>query len=50
MDGSIILKLVWKLNSRVSIGFVYFGIEKVAGFCQHGNEPSDFVKCGEFLE
>jgi hypothetical protein len=23
---------------------------QVAGYCEHGNEPSGFVKCGEFLK
>jgi hypothetical protein len=22
----------------------------VAGSCEHGNEPSGFIKCGEFLD
>jgi hypothetical protein len=22
----------------------------VTGFCEHGNEPSGSIKCGEFLE
>jgi hypothetical protein len=22
----------------------------VAGSCEHGNEPSDSIKCGEFLD
>jgi hypothetical protein len=22
----------------------------VAGFCEHGNEPSGSIKCGEFLD
>jgi hypothetical protein len=22
----------------------------LAGFCEHGNEPSDSIKCGEFLD
>ena len=23
--------------------------EKVAGFCEHGNEPSIFIKCEDFF-
>ena len=26
------------------------GYGQVAGCCEYGNEPSDSVKCGEFLE
>jgi hypothetical protein len=24
------------------------GEERVAGFCEHGNEPSDYIKAGKF--
>jgi hypothetical protein len=24
--------------------------DKVAGSCEHGNEPSGSIKCGEFLD
>jgi hypothetical protein len=26
------------------------GERPVAGFCEHGDEPSGFIKCGEFLD
>jgi len=26
------------------------GLEKVAGTCESGNEPSGSIKCGEFLD
>jgi hypothetical protein len=32
------------------IGFIGLRIGQVAGSCEHGNEPSDSIKCGEFLD
>jgi hypothetical protein len=26
------------------------GLGQVAGSCEHGNELSSFIKCGEFLD
>jgi hypothetical protein len=32
-----------------STGFIWLRIGTGAGFCEHGNEPSDSIKDGEFL-
>ena len=51
MDGSTILKLVLKLKYEDVDRFrLTRDRKKWGGFCQHGNEPSGFVKFGEFLE
>jgi hypothetical protein len=48
--GRIILK--WLLKNRLggrglqSSGSVW---EQVTSFCEHGNELSRFIKCGEFV-
>jgi len=49
----------WKYNIKVGIKNKIreirsvssnSGSKRVAGLCQHDNEPSGFVKCGEFLQ
>jgi hypothetical protein len=35
---------------RVWTGLVWLGIGTRAGCCEHGNELSDSIKCGEFLD
>jgi hypothetical protein len=36
-------------NSTTWTGFVWSRAEKQAGGCEHGNEPSGVIKCGEFV-
>jgi len=51
IDGRIILEWIitqsagstWTRSAWLRIG-------EVAGFCKYANEPSDFMKCGEFLD
>jgi hypothetical protein len=35
---------------RVWNGFVWIRLSLVAGSCEHGNEPQDFIKDGKFLD
>ena len=45
VDGRIILNWILnKLHKKEWSGFI------MTDFCEHGNEPSGYVKCGEFLE
>jgi hypothetical protein len=32
------------------IGFIGLRIGTMVGSCEHGNEPSGSIKCGEFLD
>jgi hypothetical protein len=32
------------------IGLFWLGKGKLAGFCEFGNDPSDSIKCGVFLD
>jgi hypothetical protein len=32
------------------IGFILFRVGRGRGSCEHGNEPSGSIKCGEFLD
>jgi hypothetical protein len=49
LDGRIII--TWILNQLGGRGLDLSGTEwgQVAGSCEGGNEPSDPIKCGEFL-
>jgi hypothetical protein len=50
VDGSIILRRIFmKWDVGVWTGFIWLRIE-TAGTCDCGNEPSDSIKCGEFLD
>jgi hypothetical protein len=50
VDGTIILRLIFRKWSG-GMDWTDMAQDKghVAGFCQCGNEPSAFVKCGEFF-
>jgi hypothetical protein len=53
VDGRIILKWIFeRLDGGGGHGLDQSGSGQgqVAGFCECGNEPSGFVKCGVFLE
>jgi hypothetical protein len=48
VNGRIILKCV--IKKLVVCGLEqWLGIGPVMGSCEHGNEPSGFIKGGEFL-
>ena len=51
VDGRVILKRIFNNWDWGGSGFDPSGSghEHVAGFCEFGNEPSVFIKCGEFL-
>jgi hypothetical protein len=46
VDGRIILR--WDVG--VWTGWSWLRIGTVAGTCECGNEPSGYIKCGEFLD
>jgi hypothetical protein len=51
INGSMILK--WFLKSRIGeqgLDCSGSGQGQAEGSCQCGNEPSGFIKCGEFLD
>jgi len=51
IDGRIILKLIfrkWDVGYRLDRAGP--GLGQVAGTCKYGNEHSNFIKCGEFLD
>ena len=51
VDGKIILE--WIITQSAGwtwTGSVWLRIREVAGFCESANEPSDFMKCGVFLD
>ena len=51
VDGRIILKLIfekWVWGHGVDLSDSGYG--QVACACECGNEPSGFVKCGEFSD
>jgi hypothetical protein len=53
VDGKKILEWKWDLRrygGNLCFGFIWIRIGKVASSCEHGNEPSDSIKCGEFLD
>jgi hypothetical protein len=51
VDGMITLKLVVKKwAGEAWTALIWFRLEQFAGCCECGNEPSGFVKCGEFLD
>jgi len=50
IDGRIILKWIFKKSDEESwTGMLWYGWEQVPGACECGNEPSGFIKWGEFL-
>ena len=46
-DGRIILK--WVLKNRLGGHGIQSSGSVVTSFCEHGNELSRFIKCGEFV-
>jgi len=51
VDGRIILKLTFrKLDVRVWTGLIWPRIWTDGGTCECGNEPSGYIRCGEFLD
>ena len=49
-DGSIILKCYKKWDGKPWTGIIRLRIGTRGGHCECGNEPSGFIKCGEFLD
>jgi hypothetical protein len=50
VDGRIILKLILKRWNRQVLDWSRSEWGQVAGCYECGNEPSGFIKCGQFLE
>jgi hypothetical protein len=51
IDGNIILKCIFeRLDGGHRLDQSDSGYGQVAGCCEYGDEPSDSIKCGEFLE
>jgi hypothetical protein len=51
VDGRIILKWIFKKwDGGHGLDSYGSGQGQVAGSCECGNEPSDSIKCGEFLD
>ena len=51
IDGRIILRLIsrkWDVGHGLDRAGSGYG--QVSGTCECGNEPSGFIKCGEFLD
>jgi hypothetical protein len=50
-DGRMILDwIITQSAGSTWTGSVWLRIGEVAGFCESANEPSDFMKYGEFLD
>jgi hypothetical protein len=46
-DGKVILEwIVGKYGGKLWVGFIWL---RIVGCCEHGNEPSCYVKCGNLL-
>jgi len=45
------IKIVLQKIERVGVDWIHLANDRdsLAGYCEHGNEHSGFVKCGEFL-
>jgi hypothetical protein len=51
VDGRIILRWIFKeWDGWAWIGLSGSGYGQAAGTCERGNEPSSFIKRGEFLD
>jgi hypothetical protein len=51
LDGKIILEwILGKQGGRMWTGCIWIRIGINRGSCEHGNEPSGFIICGEFLD
>jgi hypothetical protein len=51
LDWTIILKsIVKKWDEGYELDCSGSGSEQVEGTCECGNEPSGYIKCGEFLD
>ena len=51
VDGRIIFKWVFKIwDGRHGLDLFGSGQGQLAGYCECGNEPQGFLKCGEFLD
>jgi hypothetical protein len=50
IDGRILRRIFRKWDVGVWTGLSWLRIEKVAGTCECGTDPSGSVKCGEFLD
>ena len=50
VDGKKILRRIFGKWEWLEIGWSWLRLGRVAGACEHGDEPSGFVSCGEFLD
>jgi len=51
VDGRKILRrILRKWDGGIWTGSTWLRIGTSVGYCESGNEPSDSVKCGEFLD
>jgi hypothetical protein len=51
VDGGIILEgISEKQDGWLWIGLIWLRTETMAGCCEHGDEGSGCVKCGEFVD
>jgi hypothetical protein len=51
LDGKIIFRWIYrKLNGRLGLNWSGSGEGQVGGTFKRGNDPSCFIKCGEFLD
>jgi hypothetical protein len=51
VDGRIILKLIlWNTFGRCGLDSPVSGYGSVAGCCEHGDEPTGYMKWGEWFD
>jgi hypothetical protein len=50
LDGTIILKCVFDMWEGAWTGLIWLRTGTDGRLCDCGNEPSDSIKCGEFLD
>jgi hypothetical protein len=50
VDGIIYGWILEKSVCRARTGLIWLKTAKTMGSCEHGNGPSVFIKCSEFLE
>ena len=51
LDVKIILKCIFnKWDGETYTGLSWLRIGQMAGYCECGNEPSDYIQCGNFFD